>query len=537
VTIHSTQPDRRFRGWNEWEQPTIEQKEPAGMGYAVALLMLLALIVLCVAGFFLFRALMPASPPVTLPALITATSSSTPAGTAPQPLASPTSAAQSGQARVGITPDRGYVNTLITVAGQGWWPGEAVFVFLRSPAEGEGRGYAYAAAVADGNGNFYTAFTFPNEVRWRGQAWADVIARGSRSGFEASTRFTLDVPTPTDTSPPPTPRPPLPPTDIPLPTDTPPPTATPFPTFTPTPEVVITDWRGEYFAGITPTGDPVLIRNDREIAFNWGAGSPAAGIPGDRFSARWTRWLNFEKDLYRFQVTVDDGVRLWIDGRLLLDEWHDSSQITYSVEVPLARGQHFVQIEYYENVGGAEIVMTWARVEPATPTSTPTWTPLPTNTPLPTATPPSPPTYTPLPPPTETPPPTAIPNPTPLPPAPWRAEYFANPRLDGPPVLVRDEESLDHNWGAGSPGEAVPADNFSARWTREVEVTAGTYHFFLQADDGARVWVDGLLLLEAWPADPGQTYVIELGLAQGVHIFTVEYFETTGEARIHFWGE
>ncbi len=103
--------------------------------------------------------------------------------------------------------------------------------------------------------------------------------------------------------------------------------------------------------------------------------------------------------------------------------------------------------------------------------------------------------------------------------------------------MVRDEQSLDHDWGAGSPGEGVPADNFSARWRREVEVSAGTYSFYLLADDGARVWIDGQLLFDAWPADPNQIYSVQISLAQGVHIFVVEYFEAEGNARIHFWSQ
>jgi len=55
-----------------------------------------------------------------------------------------------------------------------------------------GRGFSYAAAVADDAGNIRTAFTFPNEARWVGQAWADVIGRGTRSSMEAITPVYID---------------------------------------------------------------------------------------------------------------------------------------------------------------------------------------------------------------------------------------------------------------------------------------------------------------------------------------------------------
>ena len=76
--------------------------------------------------------------------------------------------------------------------------------------------------------------------------------------------------------------PPLPTAAAPTPTPTPAPTALP----------TITQWRGEYFAGADLAGTPVLVRNDPAIGFDWGAAAPAAGLPADNFSARWTRNLD-----------------------------------------------------------------------------------------------------------------------------------------------------------------------------------------------------------------------------------------------------
>jgi len=489
----------------------------------VVFLLLLALGVLCVAGFFLVRVLLPDSPPAVLPSFITWTPSPSATGSGPQPTALPTITPAPGGAQIGINPEQGYINTLLTVTGRGWWPGEPVFIFLRSEEEGDARGFAYAAAVADDEGSFQTAVTFPNEMRWIGEDWADVIARGTRSGLEAGARFALVAPTPTNTLPPPTPRPTL------LPTDTPWPTDTPSPTSTPTPDIVITDWRGEYFANQSPFGDPVLVRNDMDIDFDWDVGSPDPAIPVDGFSARWTRMLYFAEGPYRFYITVDDGVRFWIDGKLWVDEWHDSVPVTYSFDLYVEEGEHALHLEYYENLGGAMVQLSEERIRPETPTPTPT----PTSTPTPI------PTWTPIP--TSTPQPTDTPQPidTPTPELPdaWRGEYYANPVLNGPPVLTRLDPTLAFDWGTGSPGQGVPSDNFSARWAREIWVSAGSYKLYLQVDDGARVWVDGLLVIDAWSADPSRTYVSELGLGEGIHILKVEYFEKSGEARIHFWIE
>ncbi len=460
----------------------------------MTILVLLALSAVCAVAvllFLLFRRDTPAIPP--------GNDTGTPVATlvGPGQTASP---GAPGQAKISVDPTEGYINTLVTVTGQGWWPGEPVFVFLRSPQEGAGRGFSYAAAVADDTGNIRTAFTFPNEARWVGQPWADVIGRGTRSSMEAITRFSLVAPTPTNTVPVPT----FPPTDTPapvLPTDTPtpiPPTNTPTPTPTAT-ALVITDWRGEYFANRDLQGNPALVRNDGYVDFNWGEGSPGPAIPVNGFSARWTRTRQFREGTFHFTITTDDGARLWVDNTLLIDEWHDGLG-TYAADLYLTRGAHTLRIEYYENVGGAMIQFDWTQAEAPTPTPT-----------------------------------SGLPGPVPA----WYGQYFDNPDLDGNPVFVQEYtgEELSLNWGEGSPDPSVPADYFSARWTQSRWFSAGTYRFHLAVDDGARVWVDNQRLIRAWEDGPHDDETADIYLEQGLHTIKVEFFEATGGARIHLWTE
>jgi len=456
----------------------------------VAVLTLLALVVVCILAIvlvFLIKRDTPAVPPVN--------GTGTPVATLVGPGQTATPGV-SGPARITVNPTEGYINTLVTVTGQGWWPGEPVFVFLRSPQEGTGRGFSYAAAVADDGGNIRTAFTFPNEARWVGQPWADVIGRGTRSQLEAITRFTLVAPTPTNTVPIPT----APPTDTStpvLPTDTPTPTGTPTPTPTPT-ALVITDWRGEYFANRDLAGNPALIRNDGYVDFNWGEGSPGPTIPVNGFSARWTRTRQFREGTSHFTFTVDDGVRLWVDNTLLIDEWHDGLG-TYAADLHLAQGVHALRIEYYENSGGAMIQFDWSQISEPTATPTPG---------------------------------------TPAPPSVWQGEYFDNPELDGNPVFSQDYtgEGLNLDWGLGSPAPQVPVDYFSARWTQGRWFPAGNYRFHLTADDGGRVWVDNHRLIRAWDG-PVEDETGDIYLNEGLHLIRVEYHEVTDEARILFWIE
>jgi hypothetical protein len=346
-------------------------------------LVLLAAAVLCSVGFLVVRVLFFDSPPAPLPASVTQANLS--ATDAP---GSQASSAPGGPGTVWleVNPQQGYINTLVSVQGRGWWPGEAVFVFLRAQKDGEGPGFAYAAAVADQQGSIHTAFTFPNEMRWIGETRADVIARGTRSGREAATQFSLVAPTPTLTAPLPTARPTVIPSSTIWPTET----YTPEPT--PTPDMIISDWRGEYFDNPSLAGEPVYIRDDVAIDFNWGGGSPDPRLPDDRFSARWSRDQIFSGGFYRFTILSDDGVRFWFGGQILVDEWHDSNLVPYNVDLYVPAGTYSLWLEYYENLGGAMIRLTWNKIMP--PTDTPAPTAIPTDTPLPTAEPTETPTAT-----------------------------------------------------------------------------------------------------------------------------------------------
>jgi tripartite motif-containing protein 71 len=143
-------------------------------------------------------------------------------------------------------------------------------------------------------------------------------------------------------------------------------------------------WRGEYFANPWLVETPMLIRQDTAIDFNWGTGSPGPGVPADNFSARWQRYVWFEADTYRFTVFADDGVRLWVDDRLLIDQWQDPQVATFQANVTLSQDYHRVRLEYYDGSGSAAVHLSWQSL--ATPTPTPTCTPTSTSTPTPTST-------------------------------------------------------------------------------------------------------------------------------------------------------
>ena len=118
---------------------------------------------------------------------------------------------------------------------------------------------------------------------------------------------------------------------------------------------------GQYFTNITLTGSPALTRSEA-VNYEWGTSAPAAGIPADGFSVRWSGRVGILTDgNYTFQTTGDDGVRLWVDGTLVIDNWTvHAPTIDNSQPIALQAGSfHDIRLEYFENQGGAVARLAW----------------------------------------------------------------------------------------------------------------------------------------------------------------------------------
>jgi hypothetical protein len=249
------------------------------------------------------------------------------------------------------------------------------------------------------------------------------------------------------------------------------------------------DWKGEYFNNQTLSGAPTITRNDASINFNWGYGSPAPSISVDHFSARWSRALYFAANTWRFTTTTDDGVRLWVDGALLIDKWIDQPPATYTADVSLAAGTHNVVMEFYENGNGATAILTYAPVLGIPPPII-----------------------------------TGI----------WVGQYYNNIALAGSPVHVRNDAAINFHWGETTPAApGVPIDNFSVKWDSWQNLSAtDNYTISATSDDGVRVWVDGALVIDGWSDHPPITYVATRYLTAGLHAFHVEFYDRTLGATI-----
>jgi hypothetical protein len=407
------------------------------------------------------------------------------------------------QPQIAISPPSGYAGVYVQVVGNGWPANDLVLVVLSDEA---GRSGILAASAANPSGQVTTGFLYPISPRWLSAGAHTIVAYTADGNLQASAEFQVTPgegvtpaaataqasPTAAATATglviqTPTAKPTAGAVDTATPraTATTPATAVATTTAAPTP-IVISDWRGDYWTNSTLSGEPLVVRNDPAVFFDWGSGSPAPNLPADQFSARWTRQLNFDAGVYRFFVEVDDGARLYIDDQLVLDEWRAGSQRVASATVSLPAGRHSLRMEYFERTGNALARFWWERQLAFTG---------------------------------------------------WEGQYFTNPNLQGEPVLVRDDATINFEWGTGSPASVIGGDNFSARWRRTVAFDAGRYRFYARMDDGLRVRVDGQLILDEWRDGSDRTVATDVELPGGNHQIEVEYYEKSGGALVSFWWE
>ncbi len=266
-------------------------------------------------------------------------------------------------------------------------------------------------------------------------------------------------------------------------------------------------WSGDYYNSYDatgPTGAIVLSRTENGVGSSCATGpilaaaptldcfwtaSPGAGVNAAPFSARWQRTDTYPAGTYRFTGTADDGMRIYVDGTAVtnrvIDAWFDQAPTTYYADKTLSAGPHTVIVDFYNAVNAATAQVTIQDVAS-----------------LPVA---------------------------------WTGQYFTNKNLSGPPALTRNDPAINFDWYLGSPAPGViPVDGFSARWTRSLAFNDGVYSFTTTSDDGARVYVDGQLILNFWVDQGGITHSVNKQMTAGPHTVVVEYYENAGGAMMVF---
>ena len=238
----------------------------------------------------------------------------------------------------------------------------------------------------------------------------------------------------------------------------------------------------EYFSNDNLSGAPALIAEEPAIDHSWQNNSPPPGISIDNFSGHWQGIFTFLAGRYIFHTLSDDGVRLKIDGRVVIDGWKLQAPTDYYATVPLTAGVHRIEIEYYQAYGDARLKLDWKPVLTCD-----------------------------------------------LPVGQFCVSYFNNADLTGNPSLINHEPVIAHHWNGTSPAPGIPANAFSGRWQGQFDFQPGTYAFNTLSDDGVRLWVDDQLIIDAWISQASTAYNKSLWL-EGRHQIKVDYFQGYGNA-------
>lgn len=269
-------------------------------------------------------------------------------------------------------------------------------------------------------------------------------------------------------------------------------------------------WRAEYYNNGTLSGAPTVVRNENQLSLNWGQGSPDAAIPVDGFSARFATDVTLAAGTYRFYALADDKVRVTFNfGSQPLIDTFSTSQVgtTVSGDVTINAGTYHIQVDYQELSDNAYVYVQYANLA-----TNPTGPNFPIGTTGGTTN-----TVT-----------NTINNGS------WTAQYYANNSLTGDPAAIITEPTPSHDFGGGSPLPSIPVDNFSARWTSTQSLTGGSYQISARADDGVRVSINGIQVINAFGGTPNTQQNVTLNLPTGNNVFVVEYQELTGNGFINF---
>ena len=122
-----------------------------------------------------------------------------------------------------------------------------------------------------------------------------------------------------------------------------------------------TGLEGKYYSNLN-FNSLALTRTDATIDFNWGTGAPAPSVGNETFSVRWTGQIEVPRNgTYSFYTNTDDGVRLWINGRQMVDNWTDHGTTEDIGLITLNAGQRYdIRLEYYEQAGAAVMQLRWS---------------------------------------------------------------------------------------------------------------------------------------------------------------------------------
>lgn len=223
----------------------------------------------------------------------------------------------------------------------------------------------------------------------------------------------------------------------------------------------------------------------------------AARVGPDTYSVVWEgQVLAPSSETYTFYTRTDDGVRLWVNGQKLVDNWNVHGVTEDQGAIALTAGAAYdIRLEFFQNHGATECSLWWS-----SPKRNKELVPAQFLVPM---------------------------DPT----SGLRAEYFADVGFRRF-RLSRVERTVNHSWEGAAPAPGMPADHFSVRWTGKVTPrSSGLYSFSTVTDDGVRLWVNGQKLIDNWTLHAPTQDVGQVQLTAGTaYDVVMEFYEAEGGA-------
>ena len=231
--------------------------------------------------------------------------------------------------------------------------------------------------------------------------------------------------------------------------------------------------RGTYFTRGDLTGAH-FVRIDPAVDFHWGLAAPFDGIGADYFSIRWEGEIEAPvTGAFTFFVQTDDGVNLYIDGKLIIGQWDRRPTGDLAGGFQFEAGKRYpIKMEYQDRDLQAFARLYWTGPSiPRSIVSSKHLVAAQINT-------------------------TNVVSPTPT--SGLLGLYYNEPDLTGP-FKTRYDSTVDYDWGEAAPFTGINSDRFSVRWLGTLTPSLTEhYTFHTVTDDGVRLWIDNRLVIDSW---------------------------------------
>lgn len=255
---------------------------------------------------------------------------------------------------------------------------------------------------------------------------------------------------------------------------------------------------GSYYTNQNLTGEPEIIHVDSDFDQLWDNSQPTLAQLSPPFSVRWQGSIRPSfSERYRFITTSDDGIRLWIDDQLLIDNWSVHAATTDQAEIELkADYLHKITIEFFDRGYNGVLKIEWLsphqprQVIPSLALFAPPAEGLKLANGLATS-------------------------------------YYAGSDLAGSPTHTRISNTLDQRWSESQPLLADLNAPLSVRWQGYIKPEfSDAYQLITTSDDGVRLWIDNQLLIDNWSVHAATENRREVELvANQVYSITIELFD------------